>query len=105
MIRLLEVGVSEDAIFSGIRTSGIYARPTWGEMNALRTIGATDRLLAWLLAAALLEPTECPPMPTIEFQFYLWQPYPALPGLVPIFGWAWLESPGQPLPRSDVLEP
>jgi len=105
VVQMLHAGIAEDAIIERVRENKIAARPTGGELNRLAKAGASDHLMVMIMAAALLEPAECPPMPTIEFQFHLWQPYPPLPGLQPIPGWHWLEGRGPALPRPERIEP
>ena len=104
VIKLLQAGINEDVIIERMREAGITARPTAAEIGALRECGASLHLLATIMSAAFLEPPG-PPEPRIGLQFFLWQPYPPLPGLVPIPGWPWLELRGRSVPRPDRIEP
>jgi hypothetical protein len=105
VIHLLQAGIGEDVVIERIREAGIAARPTAGEIGALRDSGASLQLLATMMSAVLLEPADRPPEPRVELQFYLWQPYPPFPGLVPIPGWLWLEGRGRSVPPPERLEP
>jgi hypothetical protein len=105
VIEMLQAGMDEESILERAREYGISTRPTPNEIRVLREAGASDRLMATLLSAALLEAAECPPMPSIQFQFFLWQPYPPFPGFPPLPGWHWLEGRGQTAPFPERIEP
>jgi hypothetical protein len=87
VIKFLKVGISEDAILAKVRRDGIDARPTAAELRALRDAGASDRLIAALLAAASLNPPEVMVPSEAEFQIHYWPPVHPFPGLWPFTDW------------------
>ena len=98
VVKLLLAGIPEDDVFAAIRTSGISARPTTEEIQALRLIGASDRLLAGILSAALVHSVPRP-APNVEGPMFPWLPPPPLPGCWPVDPWLWLEGTLNAVPR------
>jgi hypothetical protein len=92
VINLLKEGTAESAILAKVRLDGIDARPSTAEILELRMAGATDGFIARLMAAPTPDLSECPPQPTIEFQFYYLPPLP-FPGLLPVPWGLWWERP------------
>ena len=99
VVKLLLAGIPEDEVFSAIRTTGISARPTASEIQALRLVGASDRLLAGILSASVDHPR-------VEAPALLWLPPPPVPGCWPMDPWFWLEGTlkafPQPLPPIEA---
>ena len=83
VVRLVEAGVAEDAIMTLVRGVDIEARPTGAEILALMKAGASDHLIATLLASSALLP-DARPAPAWEYPVYYWPIVPPVPGLAPV---------------------
>src|SRR6266545_5878217 len=86
VMKLLHVGIAENAIFSKVRWDGLAARPTIAEIQALRQAGATEGFIAGHLAAAIPNVAQDSSEAPVEFQFFPWPPFHSFPGLWPFTG-------------------
>ena len=87
VLTLLGVGVPEEAIFTRVRSEGVLSRPSAAEIRALREIGASEGLIAGLLAAAV------PPMPwdpSEDLPNYVWPALHEFLGHPPFLCWTWV---------------
>jgi hypothetical protein len=105
VFKLLGAGISEEAVRGRVGFYGIEDKPSVAEIQELRCIGAGDHLIAWLMAASILDRPECPPKPTVAFSVFLWEPFPVFPGFLPIRCWYWLEGRWQLVPWDEPVVP
>jgi hypothetical protein len=103
--QLLLAGFDEDAILERVRDQRLATRITHAEIQAWRNAGASDRLILTVIAAAVRDPEECPPMPTLELPLRLWLPCVLFPGPLPIPFAYGLEGHLQTVSRPERIEP
>ncbi len=94
VVQLLLDGIPEDDVIAAIQATGISERPTASEIQALRLVGASERMLAEMVSAA-------PLLPRVEPPAFYWLPIPPSPGCWPVDPWLWLEAMLKAYPRPE----
>lgn len=80
VLEFLDEGIGESAILARVEFDGLAARPTMAEIQALRNIGASDRLILGLLTAAVPYPVETLRAAEIDVGLLpAWPPFMAIP--------------------------
>ena len=103
--QFLVAGFDEDAILERVREQRLATRITHAEIQAWRDAGASDRLILRIMAAAVREPEECPPMPTLELPLRMWLPCVLFPGPLPIPFVYGLQGDPRTVSRPERIEP